>query len=194
MKRRAFSLLETLVACALMGIALLIVGQLLNAQLRISRRGQEQMALQHEQVWLRESLRRDLFRTSGLGISLEANSLSLAIQPLVDVGPDGSAIYATGELLLYRWTSAGRLERHHWSSQPPLTLSSPALHLSPADWALLAVNAAPRSTSWNRLESIVFRSESGSALISQRIWVEAIWKTENGPRLLPLCLFTRQNT
>jgi prepilin-type N-terminal cleavage/methylation domain-containing protein len=34
MKRRAFSLLETLVACALMGIALLIVGQLLNAQLR----------------------------------------------------------------------------------------------------------------------------------------------------------------
>ncbi|MBT9581872.1 type II secretion system protein [bacterium] len=194
LRQRGYSLVEMVIAAALASIITLILASLLSAQFRICRQSALRLNLQHEQLWLKENLRKDVFSTSGAGISIESTGLGLALQPLVDVTFQGVARYSTEDLVIYRWQSNQRLQRLQWQRKLPFALSAPPVRLSLADWSNLTSPRPLRSFEWSYLQSARFSGEMGAGQVTQRIWLDATWTTTHGPWAIRSCLFTRQNS
>ena len=191
---RGFSLVEMVVAAALASIITLILATLLSAQYRICRQSALRLNLQHEQLWLKENLRKDVFSTSGAGISIESAGLGLALQPLVEVTFQGVARYSTEDLVIYRWQPNQRLQRLQWQKNLPFTLTSPPVRLSLADWSNQTGPRPLRTLEWSYLQSARFSGEMGAGQVTQRIWLDATWTTTHGPWAIRTCLFSRQNS
>lgn len=123
--RRAFGLLETLMAMALLLILLTLLAQVLVPMGRGTRRGATQIELQQLAQVAMDRLAADLSSAPRAGINLvpptnpASDPTLLSIQPLTTVTSTGGQEWST-TLFLYRHDPVERkLYRRQWPPEPP---------------------------------------------------------------------------
>jgi len=118
-ERRAFTLLEVLLAGVL---SLMLLGLLVRIFLPMSKglvRGSEQAGLQQTASVALATLGRALVRTTPEGVSLADQGRALALQPLAGVNAAGRQIL-TEELIACWWSAdQKKLFLRHWPPSPP---------------------------------------------------------------------------
>lgn len=189
----AFTLAEVLLASALLAVLTAVLGGLLVSQMKISARTDRNIALERGHLMLQESMRHHVALATAASTSLAANGQSLALQFSGGATVDGILTYDTRQLAYYAYTpSDKKLRLRFWSVAPPLTLQSPPLRLSSADWSTLTTAGGGTLQTWDHLEQCRFRSETPGS-ISRRLWVDCDWRLDGRSWQISYCLLFRQN-
>ena len=191
--RPGFTLLETLLAMSIFSMLASALMTVMVTQLRISRKSQERVALEHSHLFLQETLRRDMVETTAFTHSLRTGGEALGLQFVAGVTPEGSILYDQARLVVYQYLiGPKRLERRLWSHHPPVTLNHPPQRLTPADWAQIDNHPQVHSrTVWSHLEQFQFRNEVAGTP-GARLWVDCTWKDSHRNWATSYCLSPRQ--
>ncbi|MGE0491528.1 MAG: PilW family protein [Vulcanimicrobiota bacterium] len=171
MARRAFTLLEVMVAAGLFLIVGLILVNLLIPTLRTAGRTSQRAQLQQQGLLAGRWLVDDLQLAAAGGVGIRSGPDVLAIQPANDLSADGVVVWQQ-ELVVY-YVADRRLWRRTWA---PGRVPSMALNLStnqptrpgPAQLLQLVsqLDASPRPIAANVDSFTVTHAGSGAAVAS----------------------------
>lgn len=121
---KGFSLLEALIASALLLLLMALMLQIVIPISKGSVRGSQQVELQQVAVLAVERLRHDLEAAPPAGITAGAND-RYSFHRLVDVAADGSQIMATDLVVVWWERAERRLLRKVWPPAPPVLSWTP---------------------------------------------------------------------
>ena len=133
--QRGLSLVEMLVACSLLLLALTLGFGLLEPSLRHSRSGLEQVDRLQTASRIRRNLQKDFATTVPSGVSYHTGSTSmlLAVHPLGTVTANGQQAWAP-EVMVYAWDEQDKtLRKTHWK-QADSTLAVGTLTMRPREF------------------------------------------------------------
>ncbi len=162
---RGVTLLEALLTCALLGLFLTLILQVVVPAGRATTRGSEQAEVQQLASVTLDRLGQELRPCTPAGVTFQNGYLSL--QPLVDVDTDGRQMWAR-ELIVYHWDGQG-LNRRTWPPGPPQLARTPqsgqAFNPSGAQLARIGTEGAMRRVAAGMTDFQVQKQPDGTVVV-----------------------------
>lgn len=113
---RGFTLIETLIGAGLLMLLLALIVQIVIPMGKGTVRGSQQVELQQMAYLAVDQLRRDLEASPSSGLTTAGG---LTAHRLVDVAADGSQVFASDLVVVWRDMTERRLWRRTWPPDPP---------------------------------------------------------------------------